>query len=150
MEGNTPAEVESVELKVGFYMLVVQDVERALRFYRDVLGMDQQGLDDNNDTPEWARLTLGDAIIVLRRNNYDTSDEIQTGTAIYLVREGSVDGLTWSGLHFEAYDIPSLCLRVEEAGGRTLNPPRRARDGTIVADLADPEGNVFIFYSPPG
>ena len=50
MEGNTPAEVESVELKVGFYMLVVQDVERALRFYRDVLGMDQQGLDENNDT----------------------------------------------------------------------------------------------------
>ena len=46
------------------------------------------------------------------------------------------------------YDIPGVCLRVEEGEGRILNPPRRARDGTIVADLADPDGNVFIFYSP--
>ena len=147
MESSTHTEDEPVELKLGFYMLVVQDVERAVRFYRGVLGLDLQGLDADNDTPEWARLALGDAIIVLRRNSYDNSDETLTGIAIYLVREGSVDGLTWSGLNFEAYDIPSLCLQVEKAGGRTLNPPSRARDGTIVADMADTEGNVFVLYS---
>ena len=41
-------------MKVGFNMLVVQDVERALRFYRDVLGLDLQELDTDSDTPEWA------------------------------------------------------------------------------------------------
>ena len=136
-------------MKVGFYMLVVQDVERALRFYRDVLGLDLQGLDADNDTPQWARLVLGDAIIVLQRNGYSTSDGTLTGTAIHLVREGGVRDLTWTGLYLEVYDIPGVCRLVEEGGGRILNPPRRARDGTIVADLADPEGNVFIFYSPP-
>ncbi len=147
MEDLTPGDEEPVEIKVGFYMLVVQDVERALCFYRDVLGLELQGLDTDNGTPEWARLALGDAIIVLRRNNYDTSDETLTRTAVYLVREGGVDGLTWSGLNFEAHDIPRLCLRVKEGGGRILSPPRRAREGTIVADLADPDGNVFILYS---
>ena len=91
---------------------------------------------------------LGGAIIVLQLNSYNTSDDTLTGTAIHLAREGGVRDLTWTGLYFEVYDIPRVCLRVEEGGGRILNPPRRARDGTIVADLADPEGNVFIFYSP--
>ena len=135
-------------MKVGFNMLVVQDVERALRFYRDVLGLDLQELDTDSDTPEWARLALGDAIIVLRRNSHNTSDDTLTTTAIHLVREGGVCDVTWTGLYLEVYDIPGVCHRVEEGGGRILNPPRRARDGTIVADLADPDGNVFIFYSP--
>ena len=135
---------------MGFHMLMVQDVERALRFYHDVLGLDVKSLDTKNETPEWARLALGDAIIVLHRNSYSTSDDIMAETAIHLVREGGVGDLTWSGLYFEAYDIPNVYLRVEEGGGRVLNPPRRARDGTIVADMADmadTEGNVFILYS---
>ena len=126
-----------------FYMLMVQDMERAMRFYRDVLGMDVK-----DHTPEWSRLALGDAIIVLRRNSHNTSDDTLTTTAIHLVREGGVCDVTWTGLYLEVYDIPGVCHRVEEGGGRILNPPRRARDGTIVADLADPDGNVFIFYSP--
>ena len=133
---------------MGFYMLVVQDVGRALRFYSDVLGLHIKGLDADNDTPEWARLALGDTIIVLRQNSYDTRDETMTGTAIYLFREGGVREFIWTGIYLEVYDIPNVCRRVEEGGGRILNPPRRARDGTIVADVADPEGNVFIFYSP--
>ncbi len=44
-----------------FYMVMVQDMERGVRFYRDVLGLDL-----NDQTPEWSRLALGDAIIVLR------------------------------------------------------------------------------------
>ena len=39
MEELRPTEEDSAELKVGFYMLVVQDVERAFCFYRDVLGL---------------------------------------------------------------------------------------------------------------
>ena len=136
-----------MKLKMGFHMLIVQDVERALRFYRDVLGLDVESLDAENDTPEWARLALGHARIVLQRNSYSTSDNTMAGTAIHLVREGGGGDLTWSGLYFEAYNIPGVCLRVEEGGGRILNPPRRARDGTLVADMADTEGNVFILYS---
>ena len=148
MEDIRPTGEEPPELKVGFYMLVVQDVERALRFYRDVLGLDIQVLDTDSDTPEWARLALGDAIIVLKRDSYNNSDETMTRTAIDLVREGRVRDLTWTGLHLEVYDIPGVCRRLKEGGGQVLSSPRRARRGTAVADVADPDGNVFIFYSP--
>ena len=36
-----------------FFMLMVQDMERAVRFYRDMLGLDVE-----NHTPEWSRLAL--------------------------------------------------------------------------------------------
>ena len=133
-------------LSLAFHMLIVQDVERASRFYSEVLGLEVQSLDDKNSPPAWARLVIDDAVIVLRADGYDNIGDI-TGTALYLVRESRVDGLVWSGLHFEAYDIPQLCLRVEEAGGRILIHPRRSRDGKIVADLADPDGNVFVLFS---
>lgn len=136
-----------MKLKLGFHILIVQDVNRALCFYRDVLGLDVESFDADNDTPEWARLALGDSIIFLRRNSPGANDDTMAGTPIHFVREGGVDGLNWSGLYFEAYDIPDLCLRVEEGGGRTLYPPRRARHGAIVADVTDTEGNVFVLYS---
>ncbi len=128
-------------------MLIVKDVDRAVRFYHDVLGLDVEAYDPNNDPPEGARLALGGFTIILQKNRHSTIDDTRAGTAIHLVGEGGVDGLTWSGLHLKGSDIPSLCLRVEEGGGRTLNPPRRARDGAIVADMVDTEGNVFILYS---
>ena len=134
------------KLSLGFHMLIVQDVDRALRFYSDVLGLEVHSFDQENNTPEWARLIIDDTTIVLRINEYDDYDG-SISTAVDLVRESGPDGLRWSGLYFDAYDIPQLCLRVNEAGGRTLNPPRRARGGTIVADVADTEGNVFILYS---
>ena len=136
-----------MKLKLGFHILIVQDVNRALCFYRDVLRLDVQAIDSNNDSPEWARLALGDTIIILRRNSAGANDDTMAAAPIYFVREGGVDGMNWSGLYFEASDIPDMCLRVEEGGGRTLNPPRRARYGAIVADVVDTEGNVFILYS---
>lgn len=133
--------------KLGFHMLIVQDVDRALQFYRDVLGLDVQAVDSDNDTPEWARLALDNSKIILHQNRYDTRHDVMAGTAIHLVREGGFDGLYWSGLHIEAYDIPDLCRRVEKEGGLILSWPRRARDGAAVADVVDTEGNVFVLYS---
>ena len=133
-------------LSLAFHMLVVQDVNRAIRFYHDVLGLDVQGLDYENTSPAWARLVVDDAVIVLRAIGYEDIGDL-AGATIQLAREGAVDGLVWSGLFFEAYDIPGLCRRVEEAGGRILMHPRRSREGKIVADLADTEGNVFVLFS---
>lgn len=133
--------------KLGFHMLIVQDIERAWRFYRDVLGPDVQAVDSDNNTPEWARIALGESKIILRQNRYDSKYEVMAGTAIHLVNEGGFDGLYWSGLHVEAYDIPNLCQRIEKEGGRILSWPRRARGGAAVADVVDAEGNVFVLYS---
>lgn len=77
---------EEEKLSLGFHMLIVQDVDRALRFYRDVLGLEVQSFDRENNMPEWARLILDDAIIVLRINEYDDNDGSIT-TAVDLVRK---------------------------------------------------------------
>ena len=107
-----------------FYMVMVQDMERCVRFYRDVLG-----LDVNDQSPEWSRLALGDAVIVLRG--------------------GGTGELAWTGLHFEVEDIQDASLRVEEGGGRILSWPHRANGWAALADMADTEGNGFTFYSLP-
>ena len=121
---RSSAKEETVKVKDVFFMLMVQDMERGVRFYRDVLGLDVK-----DQTPEWSRLALGDKIIVLRG--------------------GITGGLTWTGLHFEVEDIQDACLRVQEGGGRILGWPHRANGWTALADLADTEGNEFTFYSPP-
>ncbi len=113
-----------VKVQEVFYMLMVQDMERGVRFYRDVLGLDVK-----DHTPEWSKLALGDAIIILHG--------------------GGTGDSTWTGLHFEVEDIQDACLRVQEGGGQILHPPRRANGWTLVADVADTEGNGFTFYNPP-
>ena len=107
-----------------FYVVMVHDMERAVRFYRDVLGLDVEG-----QTPEWSRLAIGYKIIVLRG--------------------GGAGDLTWTGLHFEVEDIQDACLRVQEGGGRIHSWPHRANGWTALADMADTEGNGFTFYSLP-
>lgn len=47
-------------------MFMIQDMERAVRFYGDVLGLDVE-----DQTPEWSRLALRDEIIVLRGGGTD-------------------------------------------------------------------------------
>ena len=89
-----------------FFMLMVQHMERAVHFYRDVLGLDEE-----DQTPEWSRLALGDKIIVLRA--------------------GGTGDLTWTGLHLEVEDIQIACVRVEEAGGRVLSWPTAPTVGQL-------------------
>ena len=89
-----------------FFMLMVQDMERAVHFYRDVLGLDVE-----DQTPEWSRLALGDKIIVLRA--------------------GGTGDLTWTGLHLEVEDIQIACVRVEEAGGASSVGPTAPTVGQL-------------------
>ena len=124
MEDILPTEEGTVKVQDVFYMLMVQDMERAVRFYREVLGLDVEG-----QTPEWSRLAVGDKVIVLRA--------------------GGTGALTRTGLHFEVEYIEEACLRVQEGGGRILSWPHRANGWTALADLADTEGNEFTFYSLP-
>ena len=75
-------------------MLMVQDIERGVCFYRDLMGLDVK-----DQTPEWSKLDLGDAIIVLHG--------------------GASVTLFLSGLRFEVEDIRDMCLRAGGRGPRT-------------------------------
>ena len=109
-------------VKVGgvFYMLMVQDMERGVCFYLDVMGLDVK-----DHTPEWSNLALGDAIVILYGGGSNT--------------------LLWSGLHFEVENIQDACLRVQEGGGRVPSWPRHANGWTLVEDRADTERKGLPF-----
>lgn len=108
-----------------WYMLMVEDMERAVRFYRDVLGLGVQ-----HQSAQWTRLTVPGGTITLQKKDI----RLETST----------------GLHFRVENIHDACQRVEESGGRIVNYIRRASSGWVVeADLADTEGNIFTFYELP-
>ena len=113
-----------MKVRKTLYMLMVQDMERGVRFYRDVLGLDVK-----LHTPGWSELTLGDSTVALHG--------------------GGTGERTRTGLSFEVEDIDDACRQVQDGGGQLLRGPvLRAAEGIRLADLADPEGNVFFFSAP--
>ena len=115
-----------MKVRKALYMLMAQDMERGVRFYRDVLGLDVK-----LHTPGWSELTLGDSTVALHG--------------------GGTGEQTRTGLSFEVEDIDDACRQVQDGGGQLLRGPLlRSAEGIKLADLADTEGNVFFFSSPVG
>ena len=115
-----------MKVRKTLYMLMVQDMERGVRFYRDVLGLEVK-----LHTPGWSELTLGDSTVALHA--------------------GGAGELTRTGLSFEVEDIDAACREVQEGGGQLLSGPvLRSGEGIKLASLADTEGNGFSFASPAG
>ena len=99
------------------YMLWVNDMDRAVAFYRDVFG-----LDVHSHSPTWSELTLGDSTVALH--------------------QGSSDSFRMTGLSFEVDDIDEACREIETAGGSIVHPPRDGGiPGLLLADVTDFDGN---------
>ena len=101
------------------YMLMAQEMGRAVRFYRDVFG-----LEISFESPEWSELRSGDAIVALH---------------------GGGDGArTKTGLSFQVADLDEACAEVTQGGGDVLSEPAsRPGEPIRLADLVDTEGNEF-------
>ena len=101
------------------FMLTAQEMDRAIAFYRDVIGLDLR-LHEG----DWAELGHGDAIVALHGG----------GNGEY----------RRTGLGFTVADAAVACREVSVAGGRIIRPPEeRAGESIILAHLVDPEGNGF-------
>ena len=102
------------------FMLSAQDMDRAVAFYRDVIGLEVKEC-----SPWWSELTFGTAIIALH---------------------GGGDGeFRRTGLSFTVDDVDRACEAVALGGGRVRSgPDDRGDEGIYLAELADPEGNGFM------
>ena len=101
------------------FMLMVKEMDRAIAFYRDVIGLELR-LHEGN----WAELGHDDAVVALHGG----------GNGEYRS----------TGLGFTVADIAEACEEVSYGGGRTIrDPEERAGEGIILAHLVDPEGNGF-------
>ena len=107
-------------------MLMAQDMDRAVAFWRDVVGL-EVGL----HTSHWSELAWRDAIVALHGG----------GTG-----EGHASGL---GLQVE--DLDAACQEVAAGGGRVLSGPEdRPGEGIRLANLVDTEGNAFVLSQVVG
>ena len=101
------------------FMLMVQEMDRAIAFYRDVIGLKLQ-LHEGN----WAELGHADAVVALHGG----------GNGEYRP----------TGLGFTVADVAAACEEVSLGGGRIIQDPmERPGEGIVLACLVDPEGNGF-------
>jgi predicted enzyme related to lactoylglutathione lyase len=97
----------------------VRDMTRAVAFYRDVLGLEARFVDAH-----WSELGWRDATVALHGG-------------------GDGTGRT-TGLSIQVDDLERAVVAVEKGGGRIVRPPEdRPGEPIRLADVADPEGNVF-------
>ena len=106
----------------AYFMLPVADMNRALVFYRDVLGLEARF-----SSPDWTELAWRDATIAL----------LGGGTAEQ--RE------SWLGFYVD--DLDSAVAAIEAAGCRT-GPERREGPSRLVT-FTDTEGNSLTIGAEP-
>ncbi len=107
-----------------YFMLMVADMDRATRFWRDAFG-----LRVGYASPFWTELASGDAVVALHGGG--TKEPRDTG------------------LGFEVDDLQAACGKVTEGGGTIVKPPeKREGEGISLATAADTEGNRFSLTQP--
>jgi predicted enzyme related to lactoylglutathione lyase len=108
-----------------YFMLDAVDMDRAVAFYRDGVG-----LSISFTSPDWSELTAAGATVALHGGGTSTEPR-QTG------------------LGFEVDSLEEAVEHAVAAGGSIVVPPAdRAGEGILLAMVADPEGNIVSFAQP--
>ena len=113
-------------LRLGTVMLGVKDMDRALAFYRDALGLAVRFT-----TGEFSFLDSGDVVVALRL----ASD-----------LPAAADGRT--ELVFHVYDIDAAHRALQERGVAFRVAPRIVTGDQLAADFRDPDGHVLSIFGP--
>lgn len=101
------------------YVLMAQDMDRAIAFYRDVVG-----LEPRLSSPGWSELTFGDAVVALHG--------------------GGGDEQRMTSMSIQVEDLNSAVREIERGGGRvTREPEDRPGEPIRLAEVVDTEGNLF-------
>jgi predicted enzyme related to lactoylglutathione lyase len=112
---------ENMQVEKVKYMIMAQDMKRALNFYSKTVGLKVAF-----ETPDWSELNWGDTVVALH---------------------GGGDGSPKkTGLSFQVSDIDEACEKAKAAGATILRAPEdREGEPIFLADLRDPEGNEIMF-----
>jgi lactoylglutathione lyase len=108
------------------YVIWAADMERAVRFYRDLLGG-----------------------TVLKKN--DVIAEVEIRGAVIGIHSGGEGRRTWTGLSFQVPDVVAGAHEVVAAGGSlTREPEPEGGQPPHLAMCVDPEGNEFMLTRKRG
>jgi predicted enzyme related to lactoylglutathione lyase len=114
--------VAVVEITKAYFMLPVQDMGRAISFYRDVIG-----LTVDFESPFWSELRWREATIALHGGGGGEGRE------------------SWLGFHVSELD--TALAEIEAAGGR--RGAERTEGGARLVAVVDPEGNTLTLGEDP-
>jgi predicted enzyme related to lactoylglutathione lyase len=107
------------------YLLDVTDMDRSVAFYTGAFGLEVAV-----QSPDWSELRFGDAVVALHGGG--------GGGA-------GAGGPVRTGLSFTVADLDAAVAAVESNGGRVVQAPfSPGGEGIRLAELADPDGNVFM------
>ena len=110
-----------MEIESMRFMLMAQDVSRAVKFYRDTLGLSVK-----SESPHWAELSFQGEILAFHPGW--TGEKRKTD------------------LGFRVKDIEAACQKAVEGGAELIMKPQEELGGIFkLAKLADTEGNEFAF-----
>jgi len=110
-------------------MIMVSDMDRSVRFYRDTLGLKLRF-----QSPDWTEFDLGSATLALHGGGKPGSPE----------RGEQFAGTASIG--FNVDDLDKVCNDLKAKGGRMVMPPtERAGEGIRLAVFTDPDGLSVSF-----
>jgi predicted enzyme related to lactoylglutathione lyase len=117
---------------IGMLTLHVNDFDRAVKFYRDTLGLTPEGV---YDEAGFAEFTLKDGVkLGIHR---DDCAQIPDGR-----RPGGA-----TGFYIETDDVDAKAAELKARGVTITEDVKQQSFGTTVA-FADPDGNEFCFIKP--
>lgn len=116
--------------------IVISDPAKALAFYRDMLGMKDDGEMEVRGGRMY-RLLCGTSLIKLIKMDREPEGKPVGGGP------GRGFGLRYLTIHVN--DIRNLVSQVESKGIKVLVPPTENRTGVIMAMVNDPDGNIVEF-----
>ena len=137
-----------MEIKLAQCFIAVDDHDKALGFYRDVLGLDVRN-DVGFEGMRW--VTVGspsqpDADIVLEPPVADpNASAADKQAAAELLAKGLLRGVI-----FSTDDVDATFERIASAGGEVLQEPTDQPYGVRDCAFRDPSGNMLRFSQPRG
>lgn len=120
--------------KIGWFDIYVDDIDRAQKFYEEVLGTKLAPMDDPNDPS------------IKMRAFADDYQSHGAGGALVQMEHAS-PGPGGTAVYFTCDDCAVEQGRVEAAGGSIMRPKFSIGSHGFVALAADTEGNMIGFHS---
>ncbi len=111
-------------LKLGYAIKYVADMPKAVKFYRDVLGLPLK-----YETPEWSEFSTGETTLALHRaSEKNPPGKVELGFAVPDV-ESFFNEMNWHGVKFP-------------------QPPTKQEYGGVLAQFFDSEGSACSVSGP--
>jgi catechol 2,3-dioxygenase-like lactoylglutathione lyase family enzyme len=130
-------------MRIQHVGLVVSDLDRSRRFYRDALGLEEVPRPPNF-TFHGAWFRFGEHELHLLSEAHSTGGAGQPDAGA-----GEERGLTHH-LAFEVADLAAACARLAEAGVLLTGGPMPRGDGVRQVFFLDPDGYVLEYFERTG